>query len=238
MVEFSVYVLKACLEKQWENLMQLNLAQWKEAFSASDRVGKVIEESFEKFKVGNTPVPVYMAWNPRLFLRGDHLISVALGSQESQDRFFHNGSPGKTLSGGLPIFSSGEEVELAVWVLSPKPETVMFLHSFVRRAILTDIDWLVAEGGFDDIYAAGAQDIQAPADLTPDGIPAMYGRRIKVIARAIDSASAFVRPAQSTNPPAVLVHDTETQVDAIVDRATRTETPIPARYGRVEKDTI
>lgn len=238
MVEFAVYVIKACLERQWANLMQLDLDQWRECFSASIRVGKVIDDAYAVFKTNNTQVPVFMAWNPRLFTRGEHLIAVSLAGQETEGQFLHNANVGQMLAGNLPTFATQESVELAAWVVSPQPELVMFLHAFVRRAILTDNDWLIAECGFDTVLAVGAMDVQAPSELTPDGIPAIYGRRVKVKGAAIDEATGFTRPTQREAPPAILVHDTETSVDAIVNRTTRTETPIEARFGRVEVDDL
>lgn len=236
MIEFAHYVLKAALERNWLELLATPESRWLDAIQ-SGHISTIYTEAFRRFVTEGEKVTFFTHWNPRMFELSKHVVAISNDSEETEQQVFGHGYHTAFLPAESPTsdrYAIGVQAELGIYIASPQPDSLSFLHRFVRRALLQQALWVISEAGLDSLVPSSSQGLVCPPELVANGIPTMFGRRIGITARTIDDAGRMgAAPTDTTKKPP-LVLDEQDQVSSLVNRETRVETDLGGVYqGKV-----
>ena len=234
MIEFAHYVVKAALERNWEELLATPQDRWLEALSFG-QISHIYSDAFTRFVTREEKVTFFTHWNPRMFETSKHVIAISNDSEVSpQEVLGYGHTMMYNLSAtGSDTYTDIVDSELGVYIASPQADTCSFLHRFVRRALLQQTLWVIAQANLEQLRITNSTALVCPPELVQNGIPTMYGRRVGLSCRAVDAAGRMGDARTETSKNAVLVLDEQDQVDAL-DRETRVETDLGGVYqGKV-----
>lgn len=236
MIEFSHYVVRAALERSWETLLSLPVDRWEAGLQAGVAT-PLYQDMYNRFVTNGEKVTFYTAWTPRMFEMSKTFVTISLETEESKGQVFGHGHStpfDADLASLYDTYTIQVYAELGIYIASPVQEVVVFMHRFMRRALLNQTLWVCKEARLDNLVIGGSVALECPPELVREGIPTMFGRRLVVNAMAMDTSERIGAELQDTPRKPVAVHDENTLIDSLVDRETRTETDLGAVYpGKV-----